>query len=109
MKTTPYHSNQRDAKTERDLYTAVLTLRDQGECRAFFQDLCTPAEIQAMADRWAVVDYLDRGIPYREIHMATGVSLTTITRVARCLMGQSGGYRLALKRFKRMSPSSRRK
>ena len=53
------------------------------EVRAFLRDLCTPTELQAMADRWAVVEPLERGLSYRDIHKLTGVSLTTIGRVAR--------------------------
>ena len=42
-----------------------------------------------MADRWAVVELLERGLPYREIHRQTGVSVTTVGRVARYLtLGQ---------------------
>ncbi len=67
--------------------------------RAFLRDLCTPAEIQAMADRWAVVDYLKHDKPYREIHKLTGVSLTTIGRVARFLITGNGGYEMARTRL----------
>lgn len=80
------------------LYEAVLTLKDSAECEAFFRDLCTPAELQAMADRWRVVDLLDKGIAYREIHDLTGVSVTTIGRVARFLEQGHGGYRAAHER-----------
>ncbi len=38
-----------------------------------------------MADRRAAVEGLQRGLPYREIHRLTGVSVTTIGRVARFL------------------------
>lgn len=85
---------------ERALYTAVLTLRSVEECREFFRDLCTPAELQAMADRWAVVEMLQRGLPYREIQRHTGVSVTTIGRVARYLTAGNGGYNLAAQRLK---------
>ena len=85
---------------ERALYSAVLTLRSVEECREFFRDLCTPAEIQAMADRWAVVELLQRGLPYREIHRLTGVSVTTIGRVARYVLSGNGGYPLAMERLK---------
>ena len=44
---------------------AVLTLRTVDECRDFFRDLCTPAELQALADRWTVVGLLQDGLPYR--------------------------------------------
>lgn len=80
------------ALAERALFDAILTLQSVAECRAFFNDLCTPAELQAMTDRWAVVGLLKSGLPYREIYKQTGVSLTTISRVARCLMAGDGGY-----------------
>ncbi len=59
----------------------------------------SPAEIQAMADRWSVVEFLQKGLPYREIHRLTGVSVTTIGRVARYLATGAGGYALAVKRL----------
>jgi TrpR-related protein YerC/YecD len=85
---------------ERSLYSAILTLRSVEECREFFRDLCTPAELQAMADRWAVVEYLQRDMPYREIHRLTGVSVTTIGRVARYVTAGNGGYATAVSRLK---------
>jgi len=92
-------SARQEALAERNLVTAVLTLRSVEECRAFLRDLCTPAELQAMADRWAVVDCLRRGLPYREIHKQTGVSVTTVGRVARYLASGNGGYALAAQRL----------
>jgi len=91
-------SPRQEAQFERGLYQAILTLKSVEECRAFFRDLCTPAELEAMADRWAVVEWLERGTPYREIHKATGVSVTTIGRVARYVSDGNGGYDLALRR-----------
>ena len=89
----------RDA--ERELCRAVLTLRTIEEARAFFRDLCTPAELEAMADRWAVVEALGRGLSYREVHERTGVSVTTVARVARYLGRGNGGYELAAKRLRK--------
>jgi|GEM_PF-37374 len=83
---------------EKKLFAAVAALRTPEECRAFFRDLCTPAELQAMADRWAVVEYVQKGLPYREIHRLTGVSVTTIGRVARFVATGNGGYQLAARR-----------
>ncbi|ASQ46124.1 YerC/YecD family TrpR-related protein [Legionella clemsonensis] len=76
------------------LMQAISSIKNQQEALAFFTDLCTPAEIEAMADRWEVVPLLRKNIPYRTIHEQTGVSVTTITRVARCLTFGSGGYQL---------------
>lgn len=92
-------SPRQEAMAERNLFNAVLTLESVDECRAFFHDLCTPAELQALADRWAVVGLLKSGLPYREIHKLTGVSLTTIGRVARCLMSGDGGYKIVSDRL----------
>jgi TrpR-related protein YerC/YecD len=91
-------SPRQEALAERALYQAILTLRTSDECRAFFRDLCTPAELQALADRWAVVALLQENLPYREIHRLTGVSVTTIGRVARYLTAGNGGYALAAER-----------
>ncbi len=84
---------------ERNLCSALAALQSADETRDFLRDLCTPAEIQAMADRWAVVDCLKRGLPYREIHRQTGVSVTTIGRVARFLLTGNGGYHAASRRL----------
>jgi TrpR-related protein YerC/YecD len=99
MKAHRHLSARQEALAERNLVTAVLSLRSIDEIRAFLRDLCTPAELQAMADRWAVVECLQRHLPYREIHRQTGVSITTIGRVARYLAQGNGGYALAAKRI----------
>jgi TrpR-related protein YerC/YecD len=100
MKTHRSVSIRQEQQHERALYAAVLALRSLDECRNFFRDLCTPAELQAMADRWAVALLLERGLPYREIYKQTGVSVTTVGRVARCLTLGTGGYRAVTDRLK---------
>ncbi len=84
---------------EASLYAALLKLRSEAELHAFFHDLCTPAELEALRDRWRVVPLLARDVPYREIHDRTAVSVTTIGRVARCLQMGEGGYRIAAERL----------
>jgi len=101
-RSTPRHA----ARAERSLYHAVLTLQSVEECRAFFRDLCTPAELEAMADRWTVVEWLQRGLPYREIQKHTGVSVTTIARVARYVGSGNGGYDIALRRLDALRAAS---
>ncbi len=91
-------SRRQELAAEDELFSALLELRSVVEYRFFFQDLCTPAELQAMKDRWSVVELLGQDMTYRAIHDETGVSVTTIGRVARCLMDGAGGYRKALDR-----------
>jgi len=81
------------------LCRAILALNTESECRQFLADLCTPAELEALIDRWSVVPLLEDGLPYRQIHDMTGVSVTTIGRVARFLSGGNGGYRTVLDRL----------
>jgi TrpR-related protein YerC/YecD len=95
---------RQEALAERALFGAVLTLKNIEECRSFFRDLCTPAELQALADRWSVVGLLRQGVSYREIHKQTGVSVTTIGRVARYLTNGNGGYNLAADRLQEHRP-----
>ena len=82
----------------RALARALAGLERVDEVAAFLRDLCTPAELEAMADRWRVVPLLLQGLPYREIHERTLVSVTTIGRVARTLEHGAGGYAAAVKR-----------
>ena len=80
------------ARAEESLCRALLSLPDVAGMRAFLRDLCTPAELEALSDRWRVVPYILKGMPYREIHERTAVSITTIGRVARFLSQGNGGY-----------------
>jgi TrpR-related protein YerC/YecD len=84
------------AAAEDALCTALISLRTVDDCRNFLRDLCTPAELQALVDRWQVVELLEQGLTYRKIHDLTGVSVTTIGRVARFLTDGFGGYRTAI-------------
>lgn len=86
-------------QAENALFQAVVCLQSAEECRDFFRDLCTPAELQALVDRWTVVGLLRDGLTYREINARTGVSVTTIGRVARFLAEGFGGYRTVIERL----------
>lgn len=92
------------AKTEdyhHALFEAVSAIRSAEEAEQFLRDLCTPAELQAMADRWHVVAPIKTGQPYRKIYEQTGVSVTTIGRVARFISHGHGGYDLVFERVRR--------
>ena len=81
-----------------DLCAALMTPRSQEEMARLLTDLCTPAEIRTLAERWHVARLLDgTNLSYRDIHEATGVSTTTIVRVARFLKQEPHqGYRAAI-------------
>jgi len=98
MKPNRNDSDRRQARTEEALFKAINSLETVDECHNFFKDLCTPAELQALVDRWQVVEYLEQDLPYRKIHDLTGVSVTTIGRVARFKTDGFGGYQAAIER-----------
>ena len=99
MKSRPYNPPKRESDADfRALSRALAALDDPKQVAAFLQDLCTPAELEAMSDRWRVVPLLLKGVPYREIHDLTQVSVTTIGRVARTLERGAGGYAAAVHR-----------
>jgi TrpR-related protein YerC/YecD len=83
------------------LCDALLQLQSADEMRRFLRDLTTPGELQALAERWRVARLLDEGEKsYRDISAETGVSTTTVTRVARFLSQEDHkGYRLVLDRM----------
>ena len=85
-----------------DLCKALLMPETPAEMANLLADLCTPAEIRTLAERWHVARLLDGSdLTYRDIHDATGVSTTTIVRVARFLKQERNfGYRAALDRQK---------
>ncbi|MFN3835894.1 MAG: YerC/YecD family TrpR-related protein [Glycocaulis sp.] len=86
------------------LCEALLALDSAQEMARFLTDLTTPGEREALAERWRVAQLLDAGKSYREISAETGVSTTTITRVARFLAQEPHqGYRLVLDRLKEQS------
>ena len=99
MKTRPDSDREKASDASlKALARAFAALERPQDVQAFLRDLCTPAELEAMADRWRVVPLLRKGVPYREIYDLTGVSVTTIGRVARSLEHGAGGYAAAIER-----------
>ncbi|HHY24891.1 MAG TPA: hypothetical protein GX527_11815, partial [Clostridiaceae bacterium] len=74
------------------LFDAILLLRNVEECYRFFEDVCTIAEIKALAQRLEVARLLREKKTYNEISEITGASTATISRVNRCLNYGADGY-----------------
>ena len=99
MKTT----KEQAQKHRRELAQAFISLRSVSEMENFLTDLCTPSELRALSERWHVAQILDAGqLSYRDINAQTGVSTTTIGRVARFLNEEPHqGYKAVLNRQKK--------
>jgi len=83
------------------LAEAFLLLKNVEEVKMFLRDLCTLKEIKSMSERLETMKMINDEISYREIAKKTGVSTTTITRVAYWLKHGTGGYKMVLKRMKK--------
>ena len=81
------------------LLTALKNLNSEKDIDNFLKDLCTPAEIEAMQERWEVAQLLYKGnSTYRDIASKLNTSTATVTRVARFLYKESNkGYLSLLK------------
>ena len=82
-----------------ELFKAILLLQDEEDCYRFFEDICTVNEIQAIAQRLQVAKLLSENKTYSEIENITKASTATISRINKCLVYGSDGYRRILERL----------
>lgn len=68
-----------------ELYKAVLNLKTEEDCKAFFNDLCTMKELDSMAQRITAAKLLLSGETYEQIIKKTDISSATLSRVSRCV------------------------
>ena len=87
----------------KNLNEALLLLKNKNEVNDFLKDLCTPAELNALEERWSVAQLLyEDNLSYRDIATKLETSTTTVTRVARFLSNEPyQGYKKILKRIKK--------
>ncbi len=80
-----------------------MLLKNKNEVNDFLKDLCTPAELKALEERWSVAQLLyEDNLSYRDIATKLETSTTTVTRVARFLSSEPyQGYKKILKRIKK--------
>jgi TrpR-related protein YerC/YecD len=89
------------SKENKALIQAFLALKTAGEARRFLRDLLTEGEIEEFGKRLLTARLLKEKVPYSKIEVQTGLSSTTIARVASWLRRGGGGYRLVLGRLKK--------
>jgi len=84
---------------EKLLIKSICSLKNEKEVMLFLRDLLTIAEIEEFANRIEIVRLLSQGISYAKIAKQTGVSTTTVTRVAHWLYRGTGGYHTVVERL----------
>jgi len=89
---------KRPVETAR-LFQAVLALKNEEECAAFFADLCTMKELADMSQRLQAAEMLLEGKTYEQIVKNAEISTATISRINHCIQYGNGGYRTVLGRL----------
>ncbi|MDO4394291.1 MAG: YerC/YecD family TrpR-related protein [Bacillota bacterium] len=93
------YTSKFESKEMDKLFEAILSLETKEECYRFFEDLCTINEMHAMALRFHVARLLSMKKTYSDIEDETMASTATISRINKCLVYGSEGYRMVLDRL----------
>lgn len=101
MKNTLIKTEQYIPQSDKEklLIRAFGSLKNEKEIAQFLRDLLTIAEIEEFANRIEIVKLLNSKISYATIARKTGVSTTTVTRVAHWLNRGTGGYKRVVERL----------
>lgn len=99
VSTTFSQEEQYKPRNEKEKYLikAFLSIKQEKDMGAFLRDLLTSAEIEEFANRIEIAKMIYKGHSYQEIADKTGVSTTTVSRVAHWLYNGCGGYYNVLK------------
>lgn len=81
------------------LFEILAKLNTEEEFEAFFDDLCTYAEIEKMEQRVDAAQMFLEGATYNQVIQKTEISSATLSRVSRCIRHGSGGYSDILRRL----------
>lgn len=82
-----------------NFYKALSLLETDEERQAFFEDLCTKKELEAIVQRFQIAVMLREKKNYAQINASVGASTAIISRVVRTLENSKGGYLTALDRL----------
>ena len=87
------------SKGNQKLIQAILALKTENEAERFLRDLMTEKEIKEFAKRLKAAEMLTEKVPYSIIEKETGLSSTTVARVAKWLNGKGGGYKIIINKL----------
>lgn len=89
---------------DRELCRLVASARNAGEIALLFDDLLTPAEREAITERWQIARLLIQGKTQREIRDELSTSIATVNRGAHALKNSRGGFKRHYARLFDRSP-----
>lgn len=89
-------SNEKLNDQVKELYKALISLKNEEDCKIFLEDLCTYKEVEQMAQRVSAAKLLIKGETYEEVIQKTKISSATLSRVSKCVK-YGEGYNKILK------------
>ena len=84
--------------TLKALAQVLMSIETEKEMLAFLRDIATVEELEDLSTRWHAAQLIHKGVPYRDIAKQTGLSTTTVTRIAFWVNHGEGGYRALLEK-----------
>ncbi|MDD5026781.1 MAG: Trp family transcriptional regulator [Candidatus Peribacteraceae bacterium] len=83
------------------LYKLFASVKTEKEARSLLEDILTPQELDAVAERWQLIRALASGKSQRTIARELKLSISKITRGSRMLKYGSGGFQHFLQKLKK--------
>ena len=80
------------------LAKTLQSFENETDLLNFLRDLCTLEELNELSARWHAAQLIHAGSSYRAVAEKTGLSTTTVTRIAHWLHHGEGGYEAGLKK-----------
>lgn len=77
-----------------ELCDVFKKIRNRSEALALLKDILTPRELASVVERWQIVKCLIKGMPHRKISKLLNVSIDKVTRGAKALKCNHGGFRM---------------
>ena len=81
------------------LYSVFAKLDSPEKIASLLEDLCTPKEIEYMAQRIEGAKLLMQGESYNQIIGKTSISTATLGRINRCIKYGNGGSNSLLRKY----------
>ncbi len=83
-----------------ELYKLFASVSSPSEAAKLLEDLATPHELEAFAERWQLIQMLARGETQRETSRKLKISISKVTRGSMSLKYGKGGFAYFLKKLK---------
>lgn len=89
----------RRTKAESDLLELLASAETVDEVALLIEDLLTPQERASVAERWQLIQELEKGTTQRDISKKLNLSIAKVTRGSRALRYGKGGFRYFLEKL----------